>query len=49
MEITAESRAVYRPSGKADWFRFLLGLIVAGVAAVAMAWCLFLAFRKGVL
>jgi hypothetical protein len=47
LEIATESRAVYRPSGRVAWLKFLPGLAMAGLAAVAMAWCLFWAYRMG--
>ena len=47
MDGTAPSRTVYRPSGRVDWSRFLPGVLAAGAVAVAMAWCLYFAFRAG--
>ena len=47
MDTTGESRTAYRPSGKVDWFKFVPGLLLAGPAAIAMAWCLSMAFQNG--
>jgi len=47
MDTPPQARAVYRPSGKVDWFRFIPGLLVAAGAAIVMAWCLFLSLHKG--
>jgi hypothetical protein len=47
LDIAADSRVVYRPSGKVDWIKFLPGFAMAVIAAIAIAWCLFGAYRKG--
>ncbi len=47
METSQPSRAVYRPSGKVNWFKFLPALVVSSGAAMVMAWCLSWAFQKG--
>jgi hypothetical protein len=47
-DTPGQSRAVYRPSGKVDWLKFLPGLVVAAGAAIFMAWCLFRALNAGV-
>jgi hypothetical protein len=43
----SQSRAIYLPSGKVDWLKFLPGLFVAAGAALAMAGCLYIALVKG--
>jgi len=47
VDTPRETRAAYRPSGKAHWFTFLPGLVVTAGAAVVMAWCLYAALQKG--
>jgi hypothetical protein len=46
IDNSQESRAVYRPSGKVDWIKFLPGLVATGAVAIVMAWCLFMAFTS---
>ena len=46
-DISTSDRAVYQPSGKVNWARLLPGSLVAAVAAIVMAACLFFAFEKG--
>src|SRR5258708_6914535 len=40
-------RAAYRPSGKAAWFKLLVGLLLATGVTIVMAWCLYLALQHG--
>ena len=40
METAEDRRAVYRPSGKLNGLKFLAGLLLAALSAIAMAWCL---------
>ena len=42
-----ESRAIYHPSGKLRWLKFLSGFLVTAGATMVMAWCLAWVFRKG--
>ena len=44
---SAETRAVYRPSGKVRGSQFLLGFLASAAVALVMAWCLAFALRKG--
>ena len=47
MDSTGQARAVYQPSGRVDWVKFVSGLLVAAGTAVLMAWCLFWVNQKG--
>ena len=46
METAQQVRAVYRPSGKVNGLKFLAGLPLAALSAIAMAWCLELCLRE---
>src|SRR6516162_5099820 len=46
-DSTPEARAVYVPSGRVAWLKFVPGVCAAGMVTVAMAWCLYLALQKG--